>query len=138
MLIEHFRQGREWDLTAKFLDKTLLYMSSVVAMELYAGCRTTRETRLVDRFMRPYERTGRVVHPDYRAWLRVGAALVKLRDVFHCELVKRRALANDLLIAMTAVQIGAVVVTNNTDDFRLIQKVTPLRWAGTVQDAIRL
>ena len=138
MLIEHFRQGREWDLTAKFLNKALLYMSSVVAMELYAGCRTTRETRLVDRFMRPYERTGRIVYPDYRAWLRVGASLVKLRDVLHCELVKRRALANHLLIAMTAVQIGAIVVTNNTADFRLVQKVTPLPWAGTVQEALRL
>jgi predicted nucleic acid-binding protein len=88
--------------------------------------------------MRPYELTGRIVHPDYRAWLRVGASLVTLRNKFHVDIVKRRALANDLLIAFCAVQIGAIVVTNETADFRLLQKVTPLRWAGTVQDAIRL
>ena len=138
VLIEHFRHGRDDDALARLLSRSLLYMSSVVAMELSAGCRSDKDVRVLDGFLRPFERTGRTVHPDYSSWRRAGTSLVRLRQDFHLNAQKRRALANDLLIGWCAVQIGAVVVTNNLADFRLIQKVTPLRWAGTIQDALRL
>ena len=110
--------------------RSLMFMNSVVAMELQAGCRTPRHRRAMAGFLKPFERTGRVISPDYVAYLEAGRVLALLAD----EGVGRehlRQLLADVLIAISSSRAGAVVVTANAKDFSRIENHTPVRWILT-------
>lgn len=109
-------------------------MSSVVAMELRAGCRARSDARVLQALLDPFERTGRVVFPDHRMWLRAGSILAQMNiEDRH----RRQSLTNDTLIALSAVSIGACVVTANARDFELLARTIPLTWFGSVGEALR-
>jgi predicted nucleic acid-binding protein len=121
---------REPDRRTAFESKTrssLLFMSSVVAMELQAGCRTTRQKRSLSGFLRPYEKTGRVIIPDYATFLETGRVMARMaadgigRDHL-------RQIMSDILIAVSSSRAGALVVTGNSKDFSRIGDHTPIRW----------
>lgn len=63
-------------------------------------------------------------------WVRAGAILANL------EPTKRKAIANDALIAISALSIGAAVVTRNAPDFGQLARFTPLTWFGSVEEAL--
>ena len=50
-------------------NRPLCYMSSVVAMELFAGCRTARQQQAMSSFLKPFENAGRLITPDHGAYL---------------------------------------------------------------------
>lgn len=84
----------------------------------------------------PFERTQRVVYPDHRMWVRGGSVLAELSRRHSVEPTKRRMLANHTLIALSAISIGAAVVTFNARDFTLLARVIPLTWFGSVEEAL--
>lgn len=45
------------------------YLSSIVAYELYVNARDGRTRNLLAEFIRPMERTGRIVNPTFDDWV---------------------------------------------------------------------
>jgi len=107
--------------------RSMLFMSSIVALELFAGCRTSREQREVERFLKPFEKAGRLIVPDHRSLLEAGRVLAALRSE-GIGAAHRRQLVNDVVIAVTAARAGVGVLTANTKDFTRIAKYTTVRW----------
>ncbi len=98
------------------------YLASVVSGELRAGARTESARRAVEQFTRVAQRVGRIVTPSAAAWERAGDVLGKVRRD-EPQLRPRIALLwNDVLIALSARQVGAAVVTHNARDFELLRR----------------
>ena len=96
------------------------FLASVVSAELRAGAvdQTGRSVvlELTDRF----DRLGRVVTPEARSWSLAGDVLGDIRRREPGLRDKIARLWNDVLIALSARQIGASVVTGNVEDFELL------------------
>ena len=127
VLIGFFRNPRRKEEFDSRSHRPLLFMSSIVALELFAGCRTPREEKALMGFLKPFEKAGRVVTPDHACFRIAGRVLAGLgRDGIGA--AHRRQLVNDVLIAVTAGRAGVVVVTANAADFSLIERHAPVRW----------
>lgn len=98
------------------------YLSSVVSAELYAGAGDSFGVNLVQGFVSRSERVGRIVTPTHSTWSEAGRILAKIGKQAPGYKSKFPALFNDILIALSALQIGATVYTNNEGDFRLIRR----------------
>jgi predicted nucleic acid-binding protein len=96
------------------------YMSRVVLMELEAGATTNPARRAVHGLARAFGNTNRLVSPSNAAWDRAGRLLRELRA--SGREIRRASLINDALIALTARDLGATVVTNDTSDFAAIRE----------------
>jgi predicted nucleic acid-binding protein len=99
------------------------YLCSVVAAELFAGAHTMRDMRLVERLLAPFLRVGRVVFPRHSDWIAMGKVVATLSRSLPNYRSKLPALQNDILIALSAKQSGATVVTENEADFTLIRRL---------------
>jgi predicted nucleic acid-binding protein len=97
------------------------HMSTVVLMELEAGATTLAARQAVSELSRVYERAGRLVVPSRDVWRRAGAVLRGLRS--RGREIRRSSLVHDVLIALTARDIGASVFTNDASDFGAIRKL---------------
>ena len=127
VLIDFFRNPNHKE---EFEAKTLrpqFFMSSVVAMELFAGCRTKRQQSELKSFLKPFEKAKRVITPDHSGFLEAGIVLARLGAQGE-DVIRRRQLVNDILIAVTAARAGAVVITANARDFALIEVYAQVRW----------
>jgi predicted nucleic acid-binding protein len=94
----------------------------MVSAELLAGATTPAARRAVLTLTKQAHTVHRVVTPDAGAWERAGELLGQIgQDEPHLR-SKIPTLWNDLLIALSARQIGAVLVTKNTRDFTLIHR----------------
>ena len=98
------------------------FLAAVVVAELRRGARDEPARRLVDQLVRRFERVRRIVVPTAASWYGVGDVLAKLIRREPAMRAKVRGLWNDALIAMSARQIGATVVTGNVDDFTLLRR----------------
>ena len=98
------------------------FLASVVSAELRAGAvdQTGRSVvlQLTDRF----DRLGRVVTPEARSWSLAGDVLGDIRRREPGLRDKIASLWNDALIALSARQVGASVVTGNVGDFELLRR----------------
>ena len=108
-------------------DRPLLLISSIVAMELFAGCRTRQQHSAAVKFLKPFEKANRIIVPDYGGFIEAGRTLARM-GMDGIVASHLRLLRNDVLIAVTAARAGAVVVTANVRDFARIEKHTPVRW----------
>jgi predicted nucleic acid-binding protein len=97
------------------------HMSTVVLMELEAGASTSRARRAVGQLARAFDDTGRLLAPSAAAWSRAGGILRGLRS--KGREIRRASLVNDVLIALTARDIGATVMTNDASDFAAIHEL---------------
>jgi predicted nucleic acid-binding protein len=102
---------------------TLLYLSNVVFAELYAGARDRMTVRLLDQFYRAFDRSNRVIAPDQHVWLETAHVLRRfgIRHRFEARGLAR--LSHDILIALTARKLGAIVFTRNREDFERIRQI---------------
>jgi predicted nucleic acid-binding protein len=98
------------------------FLASVVSAELRAGAvdQTGRSVvlELTDRF----DRLGRIVTPEAKSWSLAGDVLGDIRRREPGMRDKIARLWNDALIALSARQIGASVVTGNVGDFELLRR----------------
>ena len=85
------------------------YLSSVVSGELHAGCVDDIGLQRVRQFTRRVEKTGRIVTPTHISWNRAGTILTKIVRNEPRYRSKAAGLFLDILIALSAVQIGAIV-----------------------------
>jgi predicted nucleic acid-binding protein len=98
------------------------YLSAVVAAELRAGAIDEIALRLVHEVTRRTRDVGRFVAPTAASWERAGDILGTIRRREPRLRSKIRALWNDALIALSARQVGAAVVTMNARDFALLRQ----------------
>jgi predicted nucleic acid-binding protein len=127
VLISFFRDPGLREAFEARTHRPLLFFSSVVAMELFAGCRTAREERALSSLLKPFEKAGRILTPDHICFRDAGEVLAALgRDGIRA--AHRRQIVNDVLIAVSAARAGIGVVTSNAADFSRIGKHVPVRW----------
>ena len=94
----------------------------MVAYELSVNARDGRTRAHVREFVQPMERAGRVVSPTFDDWLEAARVVTAIEERDRGWRAKLRGLLNDILIALCARRIGALLITYNKDDFRLIQR----------------
>jgi predicted nucleic acid-binding protein len=95
----------------------LVRHSSVVLSELARGARTPLARRRVEALRRSLPSEWA---PTAEDWWAAGRLVRELGDRERWEVSKRREFQNDALIALTARQHGAAVVTANVGDFTLL------------------
>jgi predicted nucleic acid-binding protein len=107
-------------------DRSLIrHMSTVVLLELQAGALTTASADAVSDLYKTFGRMGRLLVPSAETYWRAGSVVRTLQVRHRVNLRRAARLANDCLIALSARQIGATVLTRNVRDYKLIREVIP-------------
>lgn len=108
---------------ARLFQRTIL--TAVVAAELYAGTRSSKEKRALDDLCQAHRALGHFSAPAITTWVDTGILLRRARSVLgQMNLVHH---FRDLLIAGDATRADATVVTENVADF--------LRWKSLLAAA---
>ena len=125
-LIEHFRKGTVQEV---FLNLTRYYhvaFSSVVLMELLAGAFDPKEQKLIDQITRNFT----VISVAERQWFLSGEIMMKLRRDKKIDRERIKGLLADILIAVSVRDTGAVLITKNEKDFKLIREVYDFKYVA--------
>ncbi len=123
-LVEHFRKGTVYD---TFLNLNRLYhitFSSVVLMELLSGAYDPKEQKLIEQIKNNFT----VISVTERQWYVSGNIMLKLRKDKKIDPLRIKRLLADILIAVSARDIGAVLITKNEKDFKLIREVLDFKY----------
>ena len=104
------------------------FFAAVVSAELRAGSLDEAGRRAVIELGRRFERLGRLVVPTVGSWNEAGDVLARIARREPEFRTKVRQLWNDVLIALSARQIGATVVTRNVGDFHLLRRYVRFEW----------
>jgi predicted nucleic acid-binding protein len=124
--IEDIRHGVLVDLLPATREHYQLRMDVVTAAELRAGCRSKPQRRDVEKYIAPFHRARRLLHPMPGDFERAARALSRLGE--GGKSLKRPVGALlDGIIAAVAARSGALLVTANIGDFRLLAEHLPLR-----------
>ncbi|HEX3528652.1 MAG TPA: type II toxin-antitoxin system VapC family toxin [Thermoanaerobaculia bacterium] len=107
-----------------------LILSAVVAHELLVGARDRRRIDALERgLIEPFRTRSRIHVPTLATWALAAAIDRGLRELGSYDgSLAQRSFANDILIAATARELGAVLVTRNLRDFELIRRVVPMHF----------
>jgi len=125
-LIEHFRKGTVQEV---FLNLTRYYhvaFSSVVLMELLAGAFDPKEQKLIDQITRNFT----IISVTERQWFLSGEIMMKLRRDKKIDRERIKGLLADILIAVSVRDAGAVLITKNEKDFKLIREVYDFKYVA--------
>jgi predicted nucleic acid-binding protein len=126
VFIDYLRADLHADWVFGGAGNTIRFLSSVVLMELRLGADTIRRRRAVDRIQAAFP-AGRLVAPLPSVFDHAGR-LFRIVYGDGSGLDDRLGPVNDLLIALSARQMGAAVVTSNLQEFRQIaSRVSGLR-----------
>ena len=106
-----------------FLSEGLVYISSIVLMEIRAGAHTKESINAVSEIGELFKKVDRVVTLDMRDYERAGEVLSELQSRKGYDIRKIASITNDCLIAVSARSIGAVLYTQNRKDFQAIRDV---------------
>ena len=111
------REGVNGAAFARILERApRTFLASVVSAELRAGAKDQTGRRAV------LELAAQFVTPDARSWNLAGDVLGEIRRREPGLRAKIASLWNDALIALSARQIGASIVTDNVRDFELLRR----------------
>ncbi|GBC75840.1 hypothetical protein HRbin07_00028 [bacterium HR07] len=100
----------------------LKYLSAVVLLELESGAFSRRDQRLIEQLVRVFESAGRIIVPTVTDYQEGGKLLRRLQKEKGYDLRKAYSLTHDVLIALSARRIGAMVLTHNAKDFEAIRE----------------
>lgn len=129
--VSALRQGNQAVLTSRRLGADcLLWLSSVVLTELYAGTHDPHRG-VIERLERDFSRANRILVPNLRDWTDAGRVLSQLATHYHYEKIGQGRLVKDALIAMSAGRKGIAVITANERDFRRLAEFRPFQWQVT-------
>jgi predicted nucleic acid-binding protein len=101
----------------------LIRNSSVVLAELSRGATSEAE----ENFVATLAKNHPILTPTEKNWLESGVLLSKIYKAKGFDPEKLRDLHFDVLIALTARNYGAIVVTSNRTDFELIMSFKTFR-----------
>jgi predicted nucleic acid-binding protein len=97
-------------------------LSAVVAYELFVNARGRETQALVQALVAPMRRAGRVVSPTFDDWAEAAEIVTAISEGAPAWRSKLPALLNDILIALCARRVGAMLFTYNEADFLLIRR----------------
>ena len=119
--IENFRTGR---FTLVLLRAPwIIHCSAVVLHELRRGARTPLELRFVEELAKKV----RTLTPTERHWLESAEVLSRMGEKKGYDANKLKDLAFDTLIALSARDCGATLITCNREDFAEIGRHVPFK-----------
>ncbi len=101
----------------------IIYLSSVVIMELLAGAFSKSDIAIVNNLIKIAHASNKIITPNQHDYHESGIILSKLQLEKGYDLKKSHHITNDVLIAMSARRIGATVVTQNKRDFETIKEI---------------
>lgn len=124
LYIDFIRSGRFDDVISDLYSYRAkdIYFSSVVIHELLRGCKDEQGIHFVETLYKPFERAQRIAAPQENDWIKSGIIMSHILNKTGLTKSGLSQLQNDLLIAIGARRIGAVVYTSNKKDFELIAK----------------
>jgi len=96
----------------------LVRCSAVVLAELSRGARSREMRKFVDGLAKNVQ----VITPNEREWVTSGRLVGRIVEAKGYDIHKTREIHFDVLIALTARRIGAVVITCNAADFQAIRQ----------------
>ncbi|MDI6744404.1 MAG: PIN domain-containing protein [Thermodesulfovibrionales bacterium] len=123
-LVEHFRKDAVYEI---FINLNRVYhitFSSVVLMELLSGAYDHKEQKLIDQIKNNFA----VITVTERRGYAAGNIMRKLRLDEKIDPSRIKSLLADILIALSARDIGAILITKNEKDFKLINEVFEFRY----------
>lgn len=106
-----------------FLSDGLIYLSSVVLMELRAGAHSKEAVDAVHGLRSLFTRVGRIVVPTFNDYEAAGEIIAKLQSAKGYDIKKSASITNDCLIAVSARSNGSIFYTQNKKDFQAILDV---------------
>jgi predicted nucleic acid-binding protein len=118
VFIDYLRADLHVDWIFGGVSNTIGFLSAVVLMELRRDADTPGRKRAVDRIQAAFP-SGRLIAPLPPLFDHAGRLFRTMRGD-GSGLADRLGPANDLLIALTARQVGATVVTSNLQEFHQI------------------
>ncbi len=92
-----------------------VWLSTVVAAELYAGTHSREDSQALDRLVAAMERLGRLLVPTADEWVRAGRLLARRTRLSGA--VQPRGHLADVLIVVSAARLKGTVVTANVRHF---------------------
>lgn len=110
-----------------FSQESVKYLSAIVLMELYAGAFSPEDRRQVGQIQQAFDRVGRILLPSTKTFVAAGQLLQRLQWQSGRTGKKAAGFSHDVLIALSARQIGATVLTANGRDFERIHALSPFR-----------
>lgn len=113
------REGRFPVFLPEFRNQ-LIYLSSVVLQELYAGAMDQKAVKQLDSLHYVFSKNDRLVTPSAADWRQAGLILSRMGQKYGFKKLRIPALVNDLLIALGAAHVGALLITRNQKDFKRI------------------
>ncbi len=123
VFIDWLRRGLHEDWVIGRAGGAVRYLSSVVHMELGLGADTTRRRRAVDRIRDAFPGSRRLSPSP--AGFEEAAGVFRRLHGDGLGVADRLSAMDDILIALTAREIGATVVTSNAVEFGRIAKELP-------------
>jgi predicted nucleic acid-binding protein len=93
-------------------------------MELLAGAFDPKEQKLIDQIARNFT----VIPVTERQWFLAGEIMMKLRRDKKIDRARIKGLLADILIVVSIRDIGAVLITKNEKDFKLIREVYEFKY----------
>lgn len=123
-LIEHFRKGSVQNIFLNLNNFYHITFSSVVLMELLSGAVHNKEQKLIEQIKNNFT----VITVTEKQWYTSGRVMLKLRKDKKIDPLRIKSLLADILIAVSVRDIGAVLITKNEKDFKLIREVLDFKY----------
>lgn len=103
----------------RFLQGAYLYViNKIVLMELWSGARSKTEETI----LKQHQKAIPLIGMSDDNFVIAGQIMHKMKNEHHHEPIVRRRLTWDILIALSALENNAIVVTANEADFKKIRK----------------
>ncbi|MBI5026653.1 MAG: PIN domain-containing protein [Nitrospirae bacterium] len=106
-----------------FLSEGLVYISSIVLMEIRAGAHTREAIHAYNELSNFFRRVNRILTPSIRDFEKAGEIIARLQSIKGYEIKKSASITSDCLLAASARSMGAVVHTQNKKDFKAIKDI---------------
>ena len=99
-----------------------LVVSAVVAVELLVGAqKPDRERAVLRTLVEPFRARRRLITPTWSTWALAAKIDQRIRrQSANRTRLEHRSFMQDILIAASAREVGATIITENTTDFTLI------------------
>lgn len=106
-----------------FLSEGIVYLSSIVLMEIRAGAHTKETIHAYDDLSNYFRRVDRIVVPSLKDFEKAGEVIARLQSIKGYDIKKSASITNDCLLAASARSMGAILYTQNKRDFKAIKDI---------------
>jgi predicted nucleic acid-binding protein len=122
--VDHWERGLHRQAIETIHAAFVVRHAAVVLSVLRRGARSQQARRLVEALFRV---ASEVWEPHVSDWWEAGKVVRDIGDQQGWDVHKRREFQNDALLALTVRRHGALLVTSNRSDFRLLERRVGVR-----------